>query len=80
MSEKVLGTMSIKAYKYRISCNKATTEKLYGVLTLCRQLYNAALQERRDAYEMLVERHPYYYDWEQSRYICTGIPLQRKSF
>jgi putative transposase len=67
MSEKVLGTMSIKAYKYRISCNKATTEKLYGVLTLCRQLYNAALQERRDAYEMLVKRHPNYYDKEQRK-------------
>jgi transposase len=69
MSEKVLGTMSIKAYKYRISCNKATTEKLYGVLTLCRQLYNAALQERRDAYEMLVKRHPNYYDKEQRKHL-----------
>jgi putative transposase len=69
MSEKVFGTMSIKAYKYRISCNKATTDKLYGVLTLCRQLYNAALQERRDAYEMLVERHPDYYDKEQRKHL-----------
>lgn len=27
-----------------------------------RELYNAALQERRDAYEMTVKRHPNYYD------------------
>jgi len=43
--------MSIKAYKYRIYANKATTDKLYGVLTLC-----------RDAYETRVKRHPNYYD------------------
>ncbi|SRR6266446_1482633 len=55
-------SMSIKTYKYRIYANKTTTDKLYGVLTLCRELYNAGLQERRDAYEMLVKRHPNYYD------------------
>ena len=60
-SEKVFWTMGIKAYKYRISCNKTTAEKLDEVLTLCRHLYNAAVQERRDAYEMLVKRHPGYY-------------------
>jgi len=58
--------MSIKAYKYRIYGNKATTDKLYRVLTLCRELYNAGLQERRDAYEICVKRHPNYYD-EASR-------------
>jgi putative transposase len=56
--------MSIKAYKYRIYGNKATTEKLDGVLHRCRELYNAGLQERRDAYEMMVKRHPNYYDDE----------------
>ena len=56
--------MSIKAYKYRIYANTTTTGKLYGVLKLCRQLYNAALQERRDAYEIKVKRHPGYYDEE----------------
>jgi hypothetical protein len=30
---------SIKTYKYRIYGNKTTTEKLYGVLNLCRELY-----------------------------------------
>lgn len=56
--------MGIKAYKYRISANKATTEKLHWVLLRCRELYNAGLQERRDAYEMGVRRHPGYYDEE----------------
>ena len=56
--------MSIKAYTYRIYANTTTTGKLYGVLKLCRHLYNAALQERRDAYEIKVKRHPGYYDEE----------------
>jgi Helix-turn-helix domain len=41
--------MSIKAFKYRLSVNQATTEKLYWVLDRARELYNAALTERRDA-------------------------------
>ena len=38
----------MKAYKYRIYANKQTTEKLAWVLDRCRELYNAALQERCD--------------------------------
>lgn len=56
--------MSIKAFKYRIYANTCTTEKLHWVLAHCRELYNAGLQERRDAYEMAVRRHPNYYDEE----------------
>jgi putative transposase len=56
--------MSIKAYKYRIYANNQTTEKLRWVLDRCREVYNAGLQERRDAYEMAVKRHPNYYDEE----------------
>ena len=56
--------MSIKAYKYRLYANKQTMEKLHWVLDRCRELYNAALQERRDAYEIGVKRHPNYYDDE----------------
>ncbi len=59
-----MATMSIKAYNYRIYTNKQTTEKLQWVLDRCRELYNAGLQERRDAYEMGVRRHPGYYDEE----------------
>jgi putative transposase len=56
--------MSIKAYKYRISPNKTTERKLRWILDRCREVYNAALQERRDAYELAVRRHPNYYDEE----------------
>ncbi len=56
--------MSIKAYTYRIYANKHTTQKLQWVLDRCRELYNAGLQERRDAYEVGVKRHSNYYDDE----------------
>ncbi len=56
--------MSTKAFKYRIYANERTTEKLQWVLDRCRELYNAGLQERRDAYEIGVRRHPNYYDDE----------------
>src|SRR5450759_1604312 len=62
--------MSIKAYKYRIYANKATTEKMQWVLDRCRELYNAGLQERRDAYELCVKRHPNYFDEEQRKQLA----------
>jgi putative transposase len=62
--------MSIKTFKYRLASNKATTEKLQWVLERARELYNAALSERRGAYEMHVKRHPGYYD-EQTRQQLT---------
>jgi IS605 OrfB family transposase len=61
--------MSIKAFKYRIYANKHTTEKLQWVLDRCRELYNAGLQERRDAYEMGVRRHPNYYNDEARKHL-----------
>ncbi|WP_298629842.1 helix-turn-helix domain-containing protein, partial [uncultured Thermus sp.] len=39
-----------KAFKYRLYPTKPQRQDLEKVLSLCRQLYNAALQERRDAY------------------------------
>src|SRR5437868_4969250 len=62
--------MSIKAYKYRISASEQTTEKLQWVLDRCRELYNAGLQERRDAYERGVRRHPGYYDEETRKQLA----------
>ncbi len=53
---------SLKAYKYRLYPNKKQEEKLQWTLDRARELYNAALHERRDAYEMMVKRHPNYYD------------------
>ena len=62
--------MSIKAYKYRLYAKKGTTEKLEWVLDRCRELYNAGLQERRDAYEMGVRCHPGYYDEETRKHLA----------
>ncbi len=39
-----------KTFKYRLYLTKATEQKFYWTLTRCRELYNAALSERRDAY------------------------------
>lgn len=39
------------AFKYRLSPNKETTSKLYWTLNRCRELNNAALSERRDAWK-----------------------------
>jgi putative transposase len=41
----------IKAYKYRLYPTKETERKLHWTLTRCRELYNAALCERKDAYQ-----------------------------
>ena len=41
-----------KTFKYRLYPNKAAEKKLYFVLNHCRELYNAALSERKDAYKL----------------------------
>src|SRR6266568_5024488 len=63
---------NLKAYKYRLYPNKQQAEKLQWTLDRARELYNAALQERRDAYEMMVKRHPNYYD-EATRKQLTNV-------
>lgn len=40
-----------KAYKYRLRPNEAQRTALGEILDRCRELYNAALQEKRDAYQ-----------------------------
>lgn len=40
-----------KAFKYRLYPTKPQVKDLERTLELCRELYNAALQERRDAYK-----------------------------
>ncbi len=44
--------MSKKAFKYRLYPNKAQEQALQETLQRCRELYNAALQERKDAYRL----------------------------
>lgn len=41
-----------KSFKYRLSPTRKQAEKLQWVLDRCRELYNAGLSERRDAYRM----------------------------
>lgn len=41
-----------KSYKYRIFPSKAQVTRLEQTLGVCAELYNAALQERRDAYRL----------------------------
>jgi transposase len=67
--------MSIKAYKYRIYAHTSTTAKLQWTLDRCRELYNAALIERRDAYEMHVKRHPGCYDEETRKQLTRELTV-----
>jgi putative transposase len=51
-----------KTFKYRLYLTNAVEHKLLWTLSRCRELYNAALTERRDAYNFHVKQHPNYYD------------------
>lgn len=44
--------MSKISYKFRIYPSKAQATKLEATLDICRELYNAGLQERRDAWKL----------------------------
>ncbi len=48
------------AYKFRIFPTKAQQTKIEATLRLCCELYNAALQERRDAVKMVGKSLNYY--------------------
>ena len=41
-----------KSYKYCLSPTRKQQQALQWTLDRCREFYNAALQERRDAYRM----------------------------
>src|SRR5437870_12561893 len=49
-----------KTWKYRIYPTKETEPKLFWTLTRCRELYNAALSERKDAYTYAGKSMSYY--------------------
>jgi len=51
-----------KTFKYRLYPTHQVEQKLLWTLSRCRELYNAALTERRDAYTFHVKQHPNYYD------------------
>jgi putative transposase len=49
-----------KTYQYRLMPNKTVEKKLYWIVDRCRELYNAGLSERRDAYRMAGKSISYY--------------------
>jgi putative transposase len=53
-----------KAFKFRLYPNREQEHTLFWTLTRCRELYNAALSERRDAYRSASKSIGYY---EQKR-------------
>jgi putative transposase len=53
-----------QAYKYRLYPTRKQEQKLFWTLARCRELYNAALSERRDAYQYTGKSISYY---EQKR-------------
>lgn len=46
----------MKAYKFKLKINQAFVSKCEQTLSVCRELYNAGLQERRDAYAIARKR------------------------
>src|SRR6266566_2168061 len=52
--------MSKQAYKFRLYPTRKQAQALTWTLDRCRELYNAALQERRDAYRMAGKSITYY--------------------
>jgi putative transposase len=52
--------MSRKTFQYRLHPHRQQRERLQTTLDLCRELYNAALQERRDGYRTSQAKLNYY--------------------
>jgi len=50
----------IRSYKYRLYPNKETAQQLQWVLDRCRELYNASLSERKDAWKYARKSINYY--------------------
>jgi putative transposase len=74
--------MSKRAYTFRLYPTRKQAETLQWTLDRARELYNAALQERRDAYRLCHKTIPYYEqanqlpDLKESREEYTDIHSQ----
>ena len=64
-----------KTFKYRLYPTRETEHKLFWTLTRCRELYNAGLMERRDAYNFHVRQHPNYYDEETRKELTKELTV-----
>src|SRR6266516_2596192 len=65
LNRRKKNVLSRKAFKYRLSPTKKQEAILIWTLDKCRELYNAALQERKDAYRMAGKSITYYYQANQ---------------
>jgi putative transposase len=65
-----------RTYKYHLYPSREQAETLEQVLDCCRELYNAALQERRDAYRVAGKTISYY---EQKREL-PGVKEERPEY
>src|SRR2546428_1997434 len=64
-----------KTFKYRMYPTKETEQTLIWTLSRCRELYNAGLTERRDAYTFHVRQHPNYYDEETRKQLTRELTV-----
>jgi len=69
-----------RAYKFSLRPTKGQHLRLQACLDDHRELYNAALQERRDAYERVVRRAPGYFGVDRAkmpvRYNTQSVQLK----
>ena len=71
-----------KTFKYKLHPTAASAAQLDGIVRVCRELYNAALQERRDAWKMSRVSVSYYQqkaqlpEIRQLREDCAAIHSQ----
>src|SRR4030042_2461155 len=63
-----------KAFLYRLYPNNAQSDKLGSLLDTARHLYNAALQERRDAYKMQGVSLNYYNQANELKELRQELP------
>src|SRR5438876_9280455 len=57
--------LSRRTYKFRLVTTPSQQQSLLWTLDRCRELYNAALQERKDAYHMAHKSLNYYHQANQ---------------
>ena len=70
--------MARKTFKYRLYPNRSQRERLQKTLDVCRELYNAALQERRDGYRIAKVKLNYYSGgFVSTRDHASALEIQR---
>ena len=72
-----MATRVHQTYQYRGYCKRKGYERLEEVLTMCGWLYNAALQERRDAYKMRGEPRTLYDQHKEFTGVRADLPEWR---